>query len=48
MAARLSWAARPAHREPAELTIGELAARLAMPANTVHAWVQRGIVAARR
>jgi DNA invertase Pin-like site-specific DNA recombinase len=48
VAARSSWAARLTHREPAELTIGEVAARLAMPANTVHRWVQRGIVAARK
>ena len=48
VAARSSWAARLAHREPAELTIGELAVQLAMPANTVHRWVQRGIVAARK
>ena len=48
VAARSSWAARLIHREPAELTIGELAAQLAMPANTVHRWVQRGIVTARK
>ena len=36
------------HREPAELTISEVAARLAMPANTVHRWVQRGVVRARK
>jgi DNA invertase Pin-like site-specific DNA recombinase len=48
VAARSSWAARLTHREPTELTIGEVAARLAMPANTVHRWVQRGIVTARK
>jgi hypothetical protein len=45
---RLSWAARFEHREQAELTIGEVAARLAMPANTVHRWIQRGVVTARK
>ena len=39
----------PAHSSGAgELTIGEVAARLAMPANTVHRWVQRGVVTARK
>ena len=48
VAAQSSWTARLTHREPAELTIGEVAARLAMPANTVHRWVQRGVVTARK
>ena len=48
VAPRLSWAARLAHREPTELTIGEVAARLAMPADTVHRWIQRGVVTARK
>jgi DNA invertase Pin-like site-specific DNA recombinase len=48
VAPRLSWAARLEHREPAELTIGELAARLAMPVTTVHRWIQRGVVTARK
>jgi hypothetical protein len=48
VAAQSSWTARLTHREPAELTIGEVAARLAMPANTVHRWVQHGVVTARK
>jgi hypothetical protein len=48
VASRLSWTARLEHREPGELTIGELAGRLAMPANTVHRWIQRGVVTARK
>src|SRR3954462_5707356 len=48
VAAQSSWTARLTHREPAELTIGEVAARLAMPANTVHRWVQQGVVMARK
>ena len=48
VAAQSSWTARLNHREPAELTIGEVAARLAMPANTVHRWVQQGVVTARK
>jgi DNA invertase Pin-like site-specific DNA recombinase len=45
---RLSWAARIDRREPDEFTIGELATQLAMPTATLHRWVARGIVSARK
>jgi DNA invertase Pin-like site-specific DNA recombinase len=35
-------------REPGEWTIDELAVRLTTPRNTVHRWIQRGIVVARK
>jgi DNA invertase Pin-like site-specific DNA recombinase len=45
---RLSWAARIDRREPDELTIAELATQLAMPTATLHRWVARGFVSARK
>jgi len=47
-ASRLSWTARLQGREPGEITIDELATRLSAPQATVHRWVQRGMVAARK
>jgi len=47
-APRLSWTARLQEREPGEMTIHELAARLNAPHVTVHRWIQRGLVAARK
>jgi len=47
-ASRLSWTARLQGREPGEITIDELATRLGAPHATVHRWVQRGVVAARK
>src|SRR5947209_9160906 len=35
-------------REPGEWTIDELAVRLGTPRNTVHRWIQRGVVVARK
>ena len=46
--ARMSWASRLDHREATELTISELAARLAMPQATLYRWIQRGVVEARK
>ena len=48
VATRSSTADRLAGRETNELTIDELALRLSMPRNTVHRWIQRGVVAARK
>jgi hypothetical protein len=48
VASRLSLAARLGTREPGEWTIDELAVRLETPRNTVHRWIQRGIVVARK
>jgi hypothetical protein len=45
---RLSWAARFDRRDTDELTVAELAARLAMPATTLHRWAARGLVTARK
>ena len=45
---RRSWAARLDQRTPDEFTVEELAARLAMPTATLHRWVARGIVSARK
>jgi DNA invertase Pin-like site-specific DNA recombinase len=45
---RLSWAARIDRREPDEFTVGELAARLAMPMATLHSWAARGVVRGRK
>ena len=45
---RLSWAARFDGRQADELTIGELAVRLAIPTATLHRWAARGVVAARK
>lgn len=47
-AARLSWTARLQGREPGEMTIDELATRLGAPPETVHRWIQRGVVIARK
>jgi hypothetical protein len=45
---RRSLAARLEKRAPDELTISELAALLAAPQVTVHSWITRGVVTARR
>lgn len=45
---RLSLAACLQEREPGELTIGELAARLDAPCTTIHRWITRGVVTARK
>jgi hypothetical protein len=42
-----AWVTRLKEREPAELTIGELVARLGIPYSTIYTWIQRGIVTAR-
>lgn len=47
-APRLSWTARLQGREPGEITIDELATRLGAPHTTVHRWIQRGVVIARK
>ena len=47
-ASRLSWTARLQGREPGKMTIDELAARLGAPHTTVHRWIQRGVVVARK
>ena len=47
-AARLSWTARLQGREPGEMTIDELATRLGARPETVHRWIQRGVVIARK
>ena len=48
VATRSSSADRLAGREANELTIDELASRLGAPRNTVHRWIQRGVVVARK
>lgn len=48
VAKRSSMADRRAGREANELTIDELALRLGAPRNTVHRWIQRGVVVARK
>ena len=47
-APRLSWTARLQGREPGEMTIDELAARLGAPHGTVHRWIQHGVLVARK
>jgi DNA invertase Pin-like site-specific DNA recombinase len=48
VATRSPMADRLAGRETNELTIDELALRLDAPRNTVHRWIQRGVVVARK
>ncbi len=48
VAPRMSWTARLQGREPGEMTIDELAARLDAPKATIHRWIQREVVAARK
>ncbi len=48
VASRRSVAGGLETREPGEWTIDELAVRLATPRNTVHRWIQRGVVVARK
>lgn len=48
VATRSSMADQLAGREANELTIDELALRLGAPRNTVHRWIQRGLVVARK
>jgi hypothetical protein len=48
VARRSSMADQLAGREANELTIDELALRLDAPRNTVHRWIQRGVVVARK
>ena len=47
-ALRLSWTARLQGREPGEMTINELATQLGAPHATVHRWIQRRVVVARK
>jgi DNA invertase Pin-like site-specific DNA recombinase len=42
------WVTRLKQREPGELTIGELVARLGIPYSTIYTWIQRGVVTARK
>jgi excisionase family DNA binding protein len=48
VATRSSRADRLTGREANELTIDELALRLGAPRNTVHRWIQRGVMVARK
>jgi DNA invertase Pin-like site-specific DNA recombinase len=48
VASRLSVAARLEVRELGEWTIDEVAVRLEIPRNTIHRWIQRGVVVARK
>ncbi|WP_428394164.1 helix-turn-helix domain-containing protein [Lichenicoccus sp.] len=48
VAQRSQTADRMVGREANELTIDELALRLGAPRNTVHRWIQRGVVVARK
>jgi hypothetical protein len=48
VAKRTSLADQLAGREANELTIDELALRLGAPRSTVHRWIQRGVVVARK
>jgi len=48
VAPRMSWTARLQGREPGEMTIDELAARLDAPKAAIHRWIQREVVVARK
>jgi DNA invertase Pin-like site-specific DNA recombinase len=42
-----AWVTRLKEREPGELSIGELVARLGVPYSTIYGWIQRGVITAR-
>ncbi|PPQ26856.1 hypothetical protein CCS01_28880 [Rhodopila globiformis] len=42
------WVTRLKQREPGELTINELVARLGIPYSTIYTWIQRRVVTARK